>query len=286
MDKTRSILQSLRLRIPSRSGRSRARPTPPRTSPLFTHFERWAGQKRRLFLQDGAGQALQKLARAPLRLASNPFARILASPARLDRLSGLRLPRALTVQVRSRAAEPLRAALATQFSNAPDDRHSYVLNSALAIARRARSARAVLPLHVLGDAAEQPQLGGKGKGKKGKESGDGDPLRVAEYGAAARDALWALLCAHTDSAAGVVSGSRVRVVSDSQMAARIQVEAQGDAQESARQYVVTVNLADLQDRRVHEFLAARPNGELVLDVMDERSASLVIGVLRACAFLS
>ena len=185
MDKTRSILQSLRLRIPSRSGRSRARPAPPRTSPLFTHFERWAGQNRRLFLQDNA--AVQKLARAPLRLASNPFARILASPARLDRLSGLRLPRALTVQVRSRAAEPLRAALATQFSNAPDDRHSYVLNSALAIARRARSARAVLPLHVLGDAAEQPQLGGKNK------KGDEDPLRVAEYGAAARDALWALL---------------------------------------------------------------------------------------------
>ncbi|GMM57560.1 hypothetical protein DAKH74_041760 [Maudiozyma humilis] len=283
MDKTRSILQSLRLRIPSRSGRSRARPAPPaRTSPLFTHFERWAGQKRRLFLQNNA--AVQKLARAPLCLASNPFAQLLASPARLDRLSGLRLPRALTVQVRSRAAEPLRAALATQFSNAPDDRHSYVLNSALAIARRARSARAVLPLHVLGDAAEQPQLGGKGK--KGKESED--PLRVAEYGAAARDALWALLCAHSGSgsAAGVVSGSRVRVVSDSQMATRIQVEAQGDAQESARQYVVTVNLADLQDRRVHEFLAARPNGELVLDVMDERSASLVIGVLRACAFLS
>lgn len=270
MDKTREVLKALRIKIPSKKA---VRPPPERTSPLFTHFERWAGKKRRLFFKEAA--QIKQLESPALNLTNNPFARILASPMRLDRLSGIKMPRELTIQVNSRLTDPTNVLLAPLFSHNANDKHSYVLNKAKAILKRANNPRAVLPLHTLREITDE----GMDKAVKGKSKRT-DPLQVGEFTAKIKDTLWEMLTQDRKSTG--VSGSQVKIISDKKQPLQLNISTSNQD----KSYIITINLAMLEEARIDKFLSGQKNSELLLDVANTDNTKLILYILRVVTFLT
>lgn len=120
---------------------------PERTSPLFTNFDRWAGKKKRLYFKDI--DALKVLGDNNFNLGNNPFAKILSSPVRLDRISNIKLPQQLLIQVKTDLAKIPNIELSTGFTKNTVDKNSYILNKMSVIEKRVKNIKTVLPLHLL-----------------------------------------------------------------------------------------------------------------------------------------
>lgn len=132
----------------TKSNVSRKIPTlPAKISPLFTHFEKWAGKPRKLFIKDP--DLLKSL---NLKLDTNPFAQLLSSPSRLDRIGKVKLPKLLSIQVDSDIKSVIPSIkLNDKLEHKDKTRtsHSYILNKLSVLEKNLKNSRSVLPLHVL-----------------------------------------------------------------------------------------------------------------------------------------
>lgn len=145
MSVTNQFLKSLRI---TKSNGSRKIPTlPAKTSPLFTHFEKWAGKPRKLLIKD-----INLLKSFNLQLDSNPFAQLLSSPTRLDRIGKVKLPKLFSIQVDSNLKSVNPSMKFNVHSNVKDKSrasHSYILNKLSVLEKKLKNSRSVLPLHIL-----------------------------------------------------------------------------------------------------------------------------------------
>ncbi|CCK68418.1 Rrg8p KNAG_0A07650 [Huiozyma naganishii CBS 8797] len=107
-------------------------------SPLLTNFEKWSGKKIRLNLGKVEFE----------NLSENLFAQVLSSPNRLDRISRLKMPSDLLLQMKldlSECSKSLKLPLHSDKSG----KNSYVVNSLAMLKSKIKSAASVLPLHIL-----------------------------------------------------------------------------------------------------------------------------------------
>lgn len=118
-------------------------------SPLISNFENWSGKPRKLYLRDARSMKRQGL---PYELNSNMFAQLLASPMRLDKITRVRAPKELLVQIKLRKADTdISAARGKPFELRPsfgmERGHptSYVSNSVALVHKYASSAMKWLP---------------------------------------------------------------------------------------------------------------------------------------------
>ncbi|CUS23598.1 LAQU0S10e04126g1_1 [Lachancea quebecensis] len=119
------------------------------TSPLISNFEKWSGKPRKLYSRDA--QYAKKLC-LPSGLSSNIFAQLLTSPMRLDRITRVRAPKELLVQVKLRKAD-IEASVdrSKPFELRPTIRMerelptSYVSNSSALVHKRSSSDMKWLP---------------------------------------------------------------------------------------------------------------------------------------------
>lgn len=115
---------------------------PINTSPLLRNFEKWSGiKKKKLYFPDVA--SLRNSGIKDFKLDQNMFAKILSSPIRHDRLSRLRSPKELLLQVKSGQDYQIKLAVKQDKTG----KNSYVTNSVPLIKSMVKHLNAVLPLH-------------------------------------------------------------------------------------------------------------------------------------------
>ncbi|CCD22626.1 Rrg8p NDAI_0A04700 [Naumovozyma dairenensis CBS 421] len=116
-------------------------------SVLLTGFERWSGKRKKLYFRSN-NEITSKVSNFNLR--ENIFANILSSPMRLDKVSRVKLPKELLIQLNITkhhtisTKKPLKLSAAVQ--NVGEGKSSYVLNNYKELSKLFKSAASWLPI--------------------------------------------------------------------------------------------------------------------------------------------
>ncbi|QLG71563.1 hypothetical protein HG535_0B06070 [Zygotorulaspora mrakii] len=122
-------------------------------SPLLSNFEKWAGKKRKLYFENE--EALLSSGIQNYHLDRNVFAQLLASPMRCDRITRLKLPKDMMMQLKLIKLEPssnttkYSIELVPQGSHLKSNRSSYVPNKKAFLQKNMEAAMKWIPLPAL-----------------------------------------------------------------------------------------------------------------------------------------
>ena len=139
----KSAEQLLKLII--HKAKSRPIPFPSSKSPLVTDFQKWGGRKKRLYFKRSTD--LEALRIPDFKLDRNVFAKLLVSPMRYDRLSRVKLPRELMIQVKTSLDG--RSLPSPMVTHTKERKNAYLVNSIDCIKESVKSAALLVPLDIL-----------------------------------------------------------------------------------------------------------------------------------------
>lgn len=272
-----TILKSLQI---SKVGKKLPQPLPLRTSPLFTHFERWAGKTRKLLLKEPNHVSMLKSFN--FRLNDNPFAHILSSPSRLDRIGKVKLPKQLLIQVKSEIKDKYPSiSLNTVVDNSirgTTSKHSYILNKMNLLEKNLRNIKSILPLHVLSDADI---------GKKIPHIQFEKDKLLEEHLSKLKELLWDQLSKLpltekpiTDMSS---SSSQIIVTYDKSNSDTLKLNIIKDESMNINKYIITFNLAPINEPKFDELFA---HGSKKLNLDQRNHAELILRIYRTLMLIT
>lgn len=121
-------------------------------SPLLTNFEKWAGKKKRLLIDNliSKNEETSKTLLRNLNLNSNTFAQFLSSPMRCDRLSRIKSPKELLIQAKflpeDQTFKKFIIKLCSEQSK--EGRNSYLVSSKELLQKNAKAMIRFAPLSI------------------------------------------------------------------------------------------------------------------------------------------
>ncbi|SMN18170.1 similar to Saccharomyces cerevisiae YPR116W RRG8 Putative protein of unknown function, required for mitochondrial genome maintenance [Maudiozyma saulgeensis] len=273
-----SLLKSLQI---AKVAKKPQAPLPLRTSPLFTHFERWAGKTRRLLIKEP--NHLSMLKSFNLRLNDNPFAHILSSPSRLDRIGKIKLPKQLLIQVKNNINEKgFNILLNTMVDNSIKDttasKHSYILNKMSMFDKNVKNVKSILPLHIL----SEPDIGKKipliqfDKNKV-----------LDEYLVKSKEIIWDQLIqlplTEKSRTNAESSSTQVIVTYDKSSQDILKLKTTRDKTTNENNYIITFNLASINEPKFDELFA---HGSKQLHLTQEHNSSLILQIYRVLMLIT
>lgn len=267
MSVSNQLLRTLRI---TKSNISRNMPTlPAKISPLFTHFEKWAGKPRKLLIKDTT--ALKSF---NLELNSNPFAQLLSSPTRLDRISKVKLPKLLSIQVGTNIKSPnpsMKFKVNSNFKDKSRSSHSYILNKLSVLEKNLKNSRSALPLHVLANLNnENKNLNVKFNSGELLDEYLSDTKQEIIYG------LTRLMTIRTNSSKPTSSNIIVKYDTSDNKTLKI------DTRITCYEYTLTFNLAKIQDSQL-ECIFNKAHQQLYLN--EKSDMAIILQIYRLLMFL-
>lgn len=121
-------------------------------SPLLTNFEKWSDKRRKLYFEDDISMDTAGL--QSFSLDENMFASLLASPMRCERMTRLRAPKDLLLQLKLKKLPDTKGErhslqLLPSAVHQKGDKSSYIVNSSELIHRNAKSSGSWIPIPAL-----------------------------------------------------------------------------------------------------------------------------------------